>query len=617
MNFTRFGLLLVLLLSVFFPFETRTQSSAAKIEILDRAERLVTSIVDGNRIRLRVILPARVEAETRAEFLLNETPVGACAVQADEDSCVTESIETLGWYWAEGGAPSPLRRIQLRVGGEARGEATVSVEPRPVVFIHGMISNASRFNQYVGADGFLASIGLTGYTVGDGQFEGAMNMGNPLDPTARTFTIAENATQVDKYLDGVLRATGAEQADLIAHSMGGLVTRYYLDRLMTEDDVAQVILLGTPNGGSPCGGLLSTLDFFMPATLELHPSYINEIFNKQITNTRGVPVHAVAGSLITDPSISPCSSVPTDSTVSLASVQAIPLHLAGMIPLEHNFLPSEEEVFAQFVRPLLQAAPHEFAAFTSEAALPAAETGQFTKTYAGHLSPDNETRITIHIDPNVAVASFGLYDSTRTLQVSVQGASGKTLELDLENKGIVIDDPETLLYLGYGFENPKPGAWVVTLTTTESTPASGAEYAVYAQFTGGAKLTAQADELAPEIGQTVNLSVALEGAQIESAQARIVAPDGSRQTLELTRGGDLFRAAFAPSQAGLHGIEITVTGKTGDGFIIDRAAFLSVEAQPKPQSPILTWAMYVGLILLVLSPLLLILGAALKRKNKK
>ncbi|MEZ4606942.1 MAG: hypothetical protein R2865_09135 [Deinococcales bacterium] len=42
--------------------------------------------------------------------------------------------------------------------------------------------------------------------------------------------------------------TGAPQVDIVAHSMGGLISRYYIAKLMGDVDVAQLIMLGTPNG---------------------------------------------------------------------------------------------------------------------------------------------------------------------------------------------------------------------------------------------------------------------------------------------------------------------------------------------------------------------------------
>jgi pimeloyl-ACP methyl ester carboxylesterase len=607
---------IVFLAAIFFglfsPIAVYAQTSSLTVEILDKDSHPITQVVDGNRIQLRATFIETLNVQTPVDFILDDQIIASCLVPAAETSCATEFIETLGWFWAEGGVSTHSRRIQAKAGKEA-GEIVVDISPRPVVLVHGLISTAEKFNAYID---YLGSIGLKGYAAGDGQFKGVLKMGDISNPAAPTLTIAQNAAQLDTYIDGVKQSTGAEQVDLLAHSMGGLVSRYYIHELMTDDDVAQLIMFGTPNGGSTCGGLLSSLGFFLPATLELQPGYLGGIFNQQITNTRGVPFHAVAGSFINDPTFSPCSGVPSDSSVSQASVQAISLHLAGIPALEHNLLVTDEAAFKELIQPLLQTPTDGFAASFASQPASVPEPGQFTQTYAGHLDKNASTSITIEIDAGVNVASFGLYDSTQSLQISVKGASGNTLELDLDNKGVVITDPETMLYLGYGFENPKPGAWVVTLSTSEQTPSTGADYALYARFTGGAKLNAQVDELIPEIGQAVHLSASLEGGQIESARVNILLPNGESQSIQPSLAGNQVTAEFIPQQSGLHGIEIMVTGMTADGFRIDRAASLALEAQAASPSQVWTWVIFLGAMTGIIVLLALPIMFIIKRRRK-
>lgn len=613
MKQTKVFLLISILLGLVAPIPVRAQTYSLTIEILDKESHLVSKTVDGNSVQIRVTLSRITNSETTVDFFLERQSIGSCVIATKQDTCTTDLIKTLGWFYGDGGVPTSLRKIQARTGKEV-GEFNLNLSPRPVVLVHGLISTSEKFNEYLG---YLESIGLKGYAVGDGQFDGKLNMGDLNNPAKPTLTIAENAAQLDVYIEGVKQASGAEHVDLIAHSMGGLVSRYYIHELMIEDDVAQLIMLGTPNGGSSCGGLISRLGFFLPATLELQPAYINEIFNQQITNARGVPFHAIAGSLITDPAFSPCSGVPSDSSVSQESVETIPLHLAGLPTLEHNFLVTDEAAFREFVQPLLQTPINGFVSSSDRKPAFAPKAEQFTQTFSGHLNKNNSTSITIEIDSNVSIASFGLYDSTQSLQISVQGASGKILELDLENKGIVITDPETMLYLGYGFESPKPGAWVVTLSTSERTPITGADYALYARFSGGAKLNAHVDELIPQIGKTVNLFASIDSGQIESVRANILLPNGEREQVQLSASGNQFTAKFTPKQIGLYAIEIIVSGITADGFRIDRASSLILEAQPAPPAPICTWAIYLGILagILIFLALPIIFFSKLRRKK--
>ncbi|MFA6436678.1 MAG: alpha/beta fold hydrolase [Candidatus Paceibacterota bacterium] len=51
-------------------------------------------------------------------------------------------------------------------------------------------------------------------------------------------------------IDEVKMLTGAEKVDIVAHSMGGLVSRYYIQSDQFENDVERLVMLGVPNNGS-------------------------------------------------------------------------------------------------------------------------------------------------------------------------------------------------------------------------------------------------------------------------------------------------------------------------------------------------------------------------------
>jgi hypothetical protein len=151
---------------------------------------------------------------------------------------------------------------------------------------------------------------------------------------------------------------------------------------------------------------------------------------------------------------------------------------------------------------------------------------------------------------------------------------------------IVVDDPAIMVYLGYGFENPRPGPWQITLLATAETPAEGTDFALTAHLEGGARLAASAEPLLPELGQVVRLAGALTlgeaGLAIDQAVARVTGPDGRVETVTLAVTGDSFEGEWAPASAGLYGLDLSVTAQTPDGTPVERTAFLAIEAQPRP-----------------------------------
>jgi hypothetical protein len=235
-------------------------------------------------------------------------------------------------------------------------------------------------------------------------------------------------------------------------------------------------MLGSPMAGTDCADLPASLELYLPATLEIRPSYVREIFNPQISHRRGVPFHALAGVPILESFKSPCTDVPTDIAVSLSSVTAIPLD-AGQMPVLHNNLNTSAKVLTSSW-PLLETPAGGFSDQPDPAAIaPVAESAQFSRMFTGHVAAGSAAELTIPIDAGISVASFALYDTTRSLQVTVTGASGKVIDLSAEKNGlVVVNDPEALLFLGYGFENPKPGLWRVRLGLPLNA-GQGADYA--------------------------------------------------------------------------------------------------------------------------------------------
>ncbi len=60
-----------------------------------------------------------------------------------------------------------------------------------------------------------------------------------------------NARLLKDKIQEVLIKTGASKVDIVAHSMGGLITRYYISSDLYRHDVDQVVFLGTPHRGAP------------------------------------------------------------------------------------------------------------------------------------------------------------------------------------------------------------------------------------------------------------------------------------------------------------------------------------------------------------------------------
>ena len=604
------GFLLLFSLSGFLP----PHQSQPNITVINRSGQAADSLTDGDLVRLEIRLGAAAAQAGEISFSLqgDVTALASCRIEAASDSCQTDPFPSLGWHWGRDAASQASRVVEARdAGGSIIGTSTpIAVKPRPVVLVHGFISSWEAWAAYLGPQGFLASLGLPGFAVGDGQVAGQLNTGRFTDPAGHTNTLQQNAVILGQYIDAVKQKTGAEMVDLVVHSMGGMISRYYIDRVLVGRDVAQLIMLGSPMGGSDCSVLPAALGFYLPASLEIRSSYMLGIFNRQITHRHGIPFHDLAGTQILEAYQSPCADVPNDTVVSVESVNAIPLS-SSQFKIIHSELTSSSAVFEDFVRPLLMNPAGSF----PEEPDPAQASGtgaplQFTRVYRGHVEAGGSSALTINIDSGLSVAAFALYEPTRSTAAEVRGASGNVIQLDPQTNGFIrITDPASMIYLGYGFANPKPGPWKITVLATDSTPASGADFAISVYFIGGASLQASSDTLIPRTGSPVTLTarLTLGGQPVEIRQGQILVrhADGSVETLDMQPGTESVNR-WTPQAPGVYGIDIAVTGQGPDGTPIERTAFLAVEAQPQSETASTNLVLVIAGIVLMLALLVLL-----------
>jgi pimeloyl-ACP methyl ester carboxylesterase len=565
----------------------------ATVEVLNGQSARIDSLTDGDAVKLKVTLGKAVEMAYVASFKFadDERLIDKCIITPGAQSCETKVAPALGWYWGKDGKWQTEREIRAESGDPSlaevmnfSGTVKLRVSARPVVLVHGLASNAAAWAEYTKQGGYLSAMGLRGFAVGDGQAEGEMFMGDPSQPLKRTKTIAQNAEEFARYVAGVKRATGAQTVDLVAHGMGGLVSRYYIDRLMGDRDVAQLIILGSPHGGTNCANLPASLGFYLPATLELRPARLAEFFNRQTTRRHSVPFHLLAGNPIVESFKAPCTGTPGDLVVSHPSVAAIAAPVSES-PLPHADMTGSERIFKDFVAPRLQRLAGEFPAGPAPSPTTSnASPEQFTKVFTGHVDAGASREVVINLD-RLSAASFLLYDTTRSLAVTVRGANGNVINLTPDANGLVDGkDPATLFTLGYAFNRPAPGAWKVTLRATERTPGRGSDYALAAKVAGGATLRSRADRMIAKPDQPITISSALElaGRPLAGAtiQAMIHRLDGGTEEVNFTDSGDEKRAVWVPKESGVYGVDVVALGSTPDGLQVERADFLYFEVQP-------------------------------------
>ncbi|GGL75486.1 lipase [Streptomyces fumigatiscleroticus] len=103
----------------------------------------------------------------------------------------------------------------------------------PVVLLHGFIDNRSVF---VLLRRSLAQHGR--------QRVESLNY-SPLTCDIRTA-----AELLGRHIEEICERTGSDQVDIVGHSLGGLIARYYVQRLGGDMRVRMLVTLGTPHAGT-------------------------------------------------------------------------------------------------------------------------------------------------------------------------------------------------------------------------------------------------------------------------------------------------------------------------------------------------------------------------------
>lgn len=135
-------------------------------------------------------------------------------------------------------------------------------------------------------------------------------------------TIENNASILKREIEELLKKTSKEKVNIIAHSKGGIDSRYLISKLDMKDKVANLITIATPHNGSELANdiissprfFLKILNFFINifakiygdnkpnayvAGIQLTTRYMSK-FNKEITPMEGVNYYSYSTCLVND-----------------------------------------------------------------------------------------------------------------------------------------------------------------------------------------------------------------------------------------------------------------------------------------------------------------------------
>lgn len=382
--------------------------------------------VDGNLVKIKATVlnlsaepkyPQVVFTELKEGTTLPGGDIGT-VIQPNEEREVELLWDTSGYAWTNDRQRESRREIKVEAG-EDQMTKPLLVYPRPVMLASGLTTTS--WNNY--DKNFYAAHSSIWYSQ-IAQY----NKENGITPNAQAL-----APQIKQMQE----KHNAWHVDIVAHSTGGLVARSYIHNFMPvfngRPAVTRLIMLGTPNNGTPCAQGVDTIFtriFYgkpQGAFADLFPRRIAQ-FNREITNRKGTRFAAIAGG----ENLMTCQAEDIgDGVVPIASARYNISDWSLSDALTHDDLTNQLD-FKRFVLPRLAIGPKGNHAPDSSAAIG---------------KPGNET--TASLRPTTAKRSTGFELSHAALRRPIDSTTevlepGFTLSRDLKlqpNQTLEIDVP--------------------------------------------------------------------------------------------------------------------------------------------------------------------------------
>jgi hypothetical protein len=354
--------------------------------------------IDGNWVRVKAKV-ANLSGETKtAQVMVKETYKGdkwdgakpdmplkdetfTIDLEPGEEREVEMLWDTSGYAWFDDGRPRLVQRVKAEIweGTKKQDDMTknIKIAPKPVVLVHDIWSHWKEFETWQNIFTTSHSYDWKAFPVGEVTNKGIINTGREFLSSEQTNTTEANAGSLASYIKYAQEDRNAWHVDIVGHGIGGIIARYYIDRMMPTDlpdgrpKVSHLVMLGTPNEGSRCADVIDTtfgiFDANVRAVQQMRTSVMAE-FNRTTDNRKGVKMSALAGNLM--PVM--CSTVePNDGAVTVSSAFHNFSDTATTRSLHPDMVGTKD--FSDFVKPHLAIGPHG----DHNPAMPSVTMGQY------------------------------------------------------------------------------------------------------------------------------------------------------------------------------------------------------------------------------------------------
>lgn len=448
-----------------------------------------------------------------------------------------------------------------------------------------------------------------------------------------TAPLEANAEKLRQDIHQVTSETGAQKVILIAHSMGGLVSRAYIEGPHYQNDVDTLMTFGSPHTGVPVDliaffangvSIGSFCENYQPGLCDFSTLGM-ALFNQDHAERRnGVRYFVISGDV---PLYSRSALGLTFNAILQRPNDGLVQQLSGLglwdtgsvqvkkHPTDENhmgrftndwagfhwtyfdarktpfFADTQSKSYTQCIQPILvdktssQCVGSQTAANAQAAAEP--QFNQRTALDVQLLLPGQMLTRTLALQnaPTLFAASW----QTGTVALTLQAPDGTPVDpaYAAAHPGVVTYTVDTTAAT-FDFPNAAAGEWKLILSGTDL-PAGGATVTTFASFHSDLQLAGGAFRSWYTNGDTATITATLQGAPLDSAlvTATLIYADNTTTMLPLASAGNgLFQAAtLIPSKPGYVDVKISAAGSAA-GQAFERG--LNTAFQIAPQTIALT-----------------------------
>jgi triacylglycerol esterase/lipase EstA (alpha/beta hydrolase family) len=127
--------------------------------------------------------------------------------------------------------------------------------PVPVILVHGTFGDMS--DSWQALSPLLYDNGYCVFALNYGSYNGSGSLG-----VYATGKIEDSAAELSSFVNRVLAATGTRTVDIVGHSQGGMMPRYYIKNLGGASKVQTLVGLAPSNHGTTLNGIFTLASYF-------------------------------------------------------------------------------------------------------------------------------------------------------------------------------------------------------------------------------------------------------------------------------------------------------------------------------------------------------------------